>query len=169
MCNILIFLWQENMCNPDMSETKQKCLRVMKCRCYWYYCHLYLCLAGKFQSKKILGRPEKRKQMYWTKVKRWFHIKQSQLISLETQYSWHPLIAICNGNMMKSGVFASNNKDMIMRDAMVDGFGNSNHLVLFDVHLNLSKWTSRISASIKNGAAADGIRSCDLHISSRAP
>ena len=51
---------------------------------------------------------------------------------------------------------------MIMRDAVVEGSGNFDHLGFFNVHLNLSTRASNIFASTENAAAAAGIRS---HIS----
>ncbi|KAH8027165.1 hypothetical protein HPB51_003607 [Rhipicephalus microplus] len=51
---------------------------------------------------------------------------------------------------------------MIMRDAVVEGSGNSDHLGFFNAHPNLSTRAYDISASIGNAAPATGIRSRDL-------
>ncbi|KAH8032965.1 hypothetical protein HPB51_004646 [Rhipicephalus microplus] len=56
---------------------------------------------------------------------------------------------------------------MIMRDAVVEGSGNFDHLGLFNVHPNLSTRAYNISAFIGNAATAAGIQSRDLRISSR--
>ncbi|KAH8019748.1 hypothetical protein HPB51_021571 [Rhipicephalus microplus] len=53
---------------------------------------------------------------------------------------------------------------MIMRDAVVEGSGNFDHLVFFNVHPNLSTQAYNISASIGNAAATAGIRSRDLRV-----
>ena len=42
------------------------------------------------------------------------------------------------------------NNDMIMRDAVVEGFRNFDHLVFFNMHLNISTRASSIFASIEN-------------------
>uniref|UniRef100_A0A224YR07 Uncharacterized protein n=1 Tax=Rhipicephalus zambeziensis TaxID=60191 RepID=A0A224YR07_9ACAR len=42
----------------------------------------------------------------------------------------------------------SQNHDMIMRDAVVEGSGNFDHLGFFNVHLNLSTRASDIFASL---------------------
>ncbi|KAH8041821.1 hypothetical protein HPB51_018615 [Rhipicephalus microplus] len=47
---------------------------------------------------------------------------------------------------------------MIMRDAVVEGSGNFDHLGFFNVHPNLSTRAYNISASIGNAAAAAGIK-----------
>ncbi|KAH8038015.1 hypothetical protein HPB51_020535 [Rhipicephalus microplus] len=51
---------------------------------------------------------------------------------------------------------------MIMRDAVVEGSGNFDHLGFFNVHPNLSTRAYSISASIGNAAAAAGIETRDL-------
>ncbi|KAH8030598.1 hypothetical protein HPB51_010429 [Rhipicephalus microplus] len=53
---------------------------------------------------------------------------------------------------------------MIMRDAVVEGSGNSDHLGFFNMHPNPSTRAYNISASIRNAAAAAGIRSRDLRV-----
>ncbi|KAH8039075.1 hypothetical protein HPB51_005014 [Rhipicephalus microplus] len=56
---------------------------------------------------------------------------------------------------------------MIMRDAVVEGSGNFDHLGFFNVHPNLSTRAYNISASIGNAAAAAGIRTRDLRVFNR--
>ncbi|KAH8021000.1 hypothetical protein HPB51_011556 [Rhipicephalus microplus] len=51
---------------------------------------------------------------------------------------------------------------MIMRDAVVEGSGNFDHLGFFNVRPNLSTRAYNNSASIGNAAAAAGVRSRDL-------
>ncbi|KAH8027409.1 hypothetical protein HPB51_005247 [Rhipicephalus microplus] len=63
----------------------------------------------------------------------------------------------------------SQNHHMIMRDAVVEGSGNFDHLGFFNVHPKLSTRAYNISASIGNAAAAAGIRTRDLRVSSRVP
>lgn len=58
----------------------------------------------------------------------------------------------------------SQNHHMIMRDAVVEGSGNFDHLGFFNVHPNLSTRAYSIFASIENAAAAAGIRSRDLRV-----
>ncbi|KAH8024434.1 hypothetical protein HPB51_022943 [Rhipicephalus microplus] len=55
---------------------------------------------------------------------------------------------------------------MIMRDAVVEGSGNLDHLGFFTVHPNLSTRAYNISVSIENAAAAAWIRFRDLRTAS---
>ncbi|KAH8023434.1 hypothetical protein HPB51_014549 [Rhipicephalus microplus] len=55
----------------------------------------------------------------------------------------------------------SQNYYMIMRDAVVEGYGNFDRLGFFNVHPNLSTRAYNISASIGNAAATAGMRTRD--------
>uniref|UniRef100_A0A224YRB3 Uncharacterized protein n=1 Tax=Rhipicephalus zambeziensis TaxID=60191 RepID=A0A224YRB3_9ACAR len=57
---------------------------------------------------------------------------------------------------------------MIVRDSVAEGSRNFDYLGFFNMHLNLSTRPSNVYASIENAAAAAGIRSHDLRVSSRA-
>ncbi|KAH7977139.1 hypothetical protein HPB51_027000 [Rhipicephalus microplus] len=63
----------------------------------------------------------------------------------------------------------SQNHHLIMRDAVVEGSGNFDHLGFFNVHPNLSTRAYNISASIGNAAATAENRTRDLRVSSRVP
>ncbi|KAH8027560.1 hypothetical protein HPB51_007110 [Rhipicephalus microplus] len=58
---------------------------------------------------------------------------------------------------------------MTMREAVVEGSRNFDYLGFFNVHPNRSTWGYNISASIGNAAAAAGIQTRDLRVSSRVP
>uniref|UniRef100_A0A6G5AHV7 Uncharacterized protein n=1 Tax=Rhipicephalus microplus TaxID=6941 RepID=A0A6G5AHV7_RHIMP len=62
----------------------------------------------------------------------------------------------------------SQNHHMTMRDPVVEGAGNFDHLGFPNAHPNLST-RAYISASIGNAAATAEIRSRDLRVSSRVP
>ena len=89
-------------------------------------------------------------------------------ICTERGVTCEPIVAHQINNNNIRGL-TSQNHDMIMRDAVVEGSENFDHLMFFNVHLNLSTRASDIFASIENAAAAAGIRSRDLRVSSRAP
>uniref|UniRef100_A0A6M2CW40 Uncharacterized protein n=1 Tax=Rhipicephalus microplus TaxID=6941 RepID=A0A6M2CW40_RHIMP len=55
---------------------------------------------------------------------------------------------------------------MIMRDAVMEGSVDFDHVGFFNVHPNLSTRRYSIFASIGNAAAAAGIRSRDLWVNS---
>ncbi|KAH8042450.1 hypothetical protein HPB51_023460 [Rhipicephalus microplus] len=56
---------------------------------------------------------------------------------------------------------------MIMRDAVVEGSANFDHLEFFNMHPNVGTRAYNISASIENAAAAAGIRTRDLRTSDK--
>ncbi|KAH8021264.1 hypothetical protein HPB51_013939 [Rhipicephalus microplus] len=58
---------------------------------------------------------------------------------------------------------------MVMKDTVVEGSGNFNHLGFCNVHPNLSARTYSIFTFIENAAAAARIRSRNLRVRSRVP